>query len=29
MSWAGRALELAERLDDAEIAVRALATIGT
>ena len=29
VSWAGRALELAERFDDAEIAVRALATIGT
>ena len=28
MSGAGRALELAERLDDTEIAVRALATIG-
>ena len=27
--WAGRALELAERLDDTEIAVHALATIGT
>jgi DNA-binding CsgD family transcriptional regulator/tetratricopeptide (TPR) repeat protein len=26
--WAGRALELAERLDDTEIAVHALATIG-
>jgi DNA-binding CsgD family transcriptional regulator len=29
VSWAGRALELAERLDDAQIAVHALATIGT
>jgi DNA-binding CsgD family transcriptional regulator len=29
VSWAGRALELAERLDDTEIAVHALATIGT
>ena len=28
VSWAGRALELAERLDDTEIAVHALATIG-
>jgi tetratricopeptide (TPR) repeat protein len=28
VGWAGRALELAERLDDTEIAVRALATIG-
>jgi ATP/maltotriose-dependent transcriptional regulator MalT len=28
IAWAGRALELAERLDDAEIAVQALATIG-
>jgi DNA-binding CsgD family transcriptional regulator len=27
--WAGRALELAERLDDTEIAVHALVTIGT
>jgi DNA-binding CsgD family transcriptional regulator/tetratricopeptide (TPR) repeat protein len=29
VSWAGRALELAGRLDDTEIAVRALATLGT
>jgi DNA-binding CsgD family transcriptional regulator/ribosomal protein S18 acetylase RimI-like enzyme len=29
VGWAGRALELAERLDDTEIAVHALATIGT
>jgi DNA-binding CsgD family transcriptional regulator len=28
VSWAGRALELAERLDDTEIAAHALATIG-
>ena len=28
VGWAGWALELAERLDDTEIAVRALATIG-
>jgi ATP/maltotriose-dependent transcriptional regulator MalT len=28
VSWAGRAFELAERLDDTEIAVHALATIG-
>ena len=28
VGWAGRALELAERLDDAEVAARALATIG-
>jgi len=29
ISWAGRALDLAERLDDTEIAVHALATIGS
>jgi tetratricopeptide (TPR) repeat protein len=29
VGWAGRALELAERLDDTEITVHALATIGT
>jgi tetratricopeptide (TPR) repeat protein len=28
IAWAGRALDLAERLDDTEIAVRALTTIG-